>query len=367
MNRILLIGNGFDLAHSMPTKYTDFIKSIIVGSLNKFFLEGVSDFELFSIQKIRNDKTYEFISVLKEIEFSKFHQFIKFKSKWANSKATPESSTEEKDFIFICKSQFIADVFNETFTFGWVDIEHFFFQSLLHSYKYYHKKREGVIAEKINSINYYFGILRNYLQEYISGLTLPELSKNIEAKIFREMDVFNSELKPWNDTLILNFNYTHLIEKYITASDNGFRKVKHIQIHGKVKSSTNPIIFGYGDEMYDEFKDLEINLQNSELTYFKYSWYGLSANYRNLIRFIESDNYKVEFMGHSCGLSDRLLLNTIVENDNCKEIKFNYHKYNGGSNYIDLYQNIARIFSIAKRADMRKKVASYPEVKPLVV
>lgn len=26
MNRIILIGNGFDLAHNLPTKYEDFIK-----------------------------------------------------------------------------------------------------------------------------------------------------------------------------------------------------------------------------------------------------------------------------------------------------------------------------------------------------
>lgn len=34
MNRIVLIGNGFDLAHGLPTKYENFIN---LGETSKFF------------------------------------------------------------------------------------------------------------------------------------------------------------------------------------------------------------------------------------------------------------------------------------------------------------------------------------------
>ena len=34
MNRIVLIGNGFDLAHGLPTKYEDFINDYWEGFMN---------------------------------------------------------------------------------------------------------------------------------------------------------------------------------------------------------------------------------------------------------------------------------------------------------------------------------------------
>lgn len=36
MNRIILIGNGFDLAHGLSTKYEDFIK-LVLGTMGASF------------------------------------------------------------------------------------------------------------------------------------------------------------------------------------------------------------------------------------------------------------------------------------------------------------------------------------------
>ena len=36
MNRIILVGNGFDLAHNLPTKYEDFINWYSQERLNGF-------------------------------------------------------------------------------------------------------------------------------------------------------------------------------------------------------------------------------------------------------------------------------------------------------------------------------------------
>ena len=42
MNRIILIGNGFDLAHGLPTSYTDFIRGYYTIQKLKL-LEGGSE------------------------------------------------------------------------------------------------------------------------------------------------------------------------------------------------------------------------------------------------------------------------------------------------------------------------------------
>ena len=59
-------------------------------------------------------------------------------------------------------------------------------------------------------------------------------------------------------------------------------------------------------------------------------------------------------MGHSCGNSDRTLLNTIFEHENCSSIKPYYHKWDGGDNYFDIVCNIYRNFT--KNSSFREKV-----------
>ena len=55
------------------------------------------------------------------------------------------------------------------------------------------------------------------------------------------------------------------------------------------------------------------------------------------MEFIALGPYQVFIMGHSCGNSDRTLLNTLFEHDNCLSIKVFYRQYKDGTdNYIDL-------------------------------
>lgn len=37
MNRLILIGNGFDLAHGLKTSYSDFIKDYFCKAVNSFY------------------------------------------------------------------------------------------------------------------------------------------------------------------------------------------------------------------------------------------------------------------------------------------------------------------------------------------
>ena len=69
-------------------------------------------------------------------------------------------------------------------------------------------------------------------------------------------------------------------------------------------------------------------------------------------------------MGHSCGNSDRTLLNTLFEHKNCISIKpFYYQKANGSDNYLEIVQNISRNFTNMKL--MRDRVVNKEFCKPL--
>ena len=69
-------------------------------------------------------------------------------------------------------------------------------------------------------------------------------------------------------------------------------------------------------------------------------------------------------MGHSCGNSDRTLLNTLFEHKNCVSIKpYNYQKDDGSDNYLEIAQNICRNFTDMKL--MRDRVVNKMFCEPL--
>ena len=169
------------------------------------------------------------------------------------------------------------------------------------------------------------------------------------------------EYREWfllpDDILLLNFNYTNTAELY-------GKKFTTNYIHGKL-ADRDSIIFGYGDELDKDYQTLRDYNDNEYLRNIKSVKYLEADNYRKLLAYIESAPYQIYIMGHSCGNSDRTLLNTLFQHPNCVSIKPFYHfKDNGKDNYLDIVQNISRNFTDMKQ--MRNKVVNktYCEALP---
>ena len=232
---------------------------------------------------------------------------------------------------------------------------------------------EKYLVEKVEKINNYQNrlvykifdisekrtgkLLKEYLEEFPKEdeeeLVIENnlLYNDYNDKIIQR--IVNGEI--YHQTIFLNFNYTSTVKKYIDNLD--YRVFKEIQIHGEVENINNLINFGFGDEMDDNYKQIE-NLNNNEfLKYFKSFQYLQNNNYKKLLDFIETSKFQVYLMGHSCGLSDRTLLNTIFEHNNCRSIKVFYHlKEDGTDNYTDIIHNISRHFN--KKKLMREKIVN---------
>ena len=152
--------------------------------------------------------------------------------------------------------------------------------------------------------------------------------------------------------MLLNFNYTTIADDYFKPNDRLI--INHI--HGTLAAS-NSVIFGYGDELDEQYKILVNKKENLYLDNIKSIKYLESSNYRRLLSFVNADAFQIYIMGHSCGNSDRTLLNTLFEHKNCVSIKPYYHKRKDGSdNYMDLVQNISRNFTDMKL--MRDRVVN---------
>ena len=159
--------------------------------------------------------------------------------------------------------------------------------------------------------------------------------------------------------MLLNFNYTHTADLYCKK---GWIFTVN-QIHGDL-NNPNSVIFGYGDELDNDYRTIVNKNENKFLDNIKSIKYLEAENYRKLLSFIESEPYQIVIMGHSCGNSDRTLLNTLFEHKNCVSIKPYYYKIDENNDkYIELIQNISRNFTDMKL--MRDRVVNKTYCEPL--
>ena len=282
MNRIILIGNGFDLAHGFKTSYADFIYDYFKKAIEIFVKNGEFKDDLFELSY---SSAYKFDFNSQPLEITSFDRvkeiFELFKT---NNFAKPN---------IIFHSKLLQELYENLSNLKWVDVENIYFENLN-----YNKQS----LEKINKLNKDFNFLKSKLENYLDGLNLSKHSfrNNSFTRLFSDKiyknevvtKILDDDLNPSN-IHFLNFNYTNTIDNYYGHVSSYLNNVQleHNYIHGELNSKDNPIIFGFGDEMDDRYLEFE-NLKNNQLfTHIKSFKYSQTSNYHDLIRFVESDNF----------------------------------------------------------------------------
>lgn len=403
MNRLVIIGNGFDLAHGLPTSYRDFIDDL----WDRISINHENFEELVFV----NNEEFNFLNgkIIKN-----YSQFIECLNNYLSvHKASYRSVEWDKDGMYVIKygegkknylfkfiNVFFQIICSKNSIFNWVDIENEYYTLLKKSLKENHNEYivelnkqflvikqllEKYLIEKVeNNFNFskadvinFEKILetKNYDEKSLEKF-YEEISKKSEHEIERRFEEFEKEfILPGDipkkgyfkdqlslETHFLSFNYTSTVSKYLEKLnlDSSFLN----EIHGRLDDKSNPINFGFGDEMDKQYQEIEEKDDNEYLKNIKSFQYLHTSNYKRLLDLIDSDIYQVYIMGHSCGLSDRTLLNTIFEHNNCRSIKVFYHqKEDGTDNYTEIIQNISRHFN--KKKLMREKVVNKTLCQPL--
>ncbi len=356
-NKLVIIVNGFDLAHGLPTSYGHFIKWYLVSICEKM----KKSFQQYD-DKLINVK-------LKNLSRD-MHSFQMLKKDDTKIEWFFESDSSDKIFEIEYKSQFFRKLLNEMKSFSWVDIESEYYKSLIEIYDDVKGSRVVFIGtekeyfeSEVRKLNIDFEFFKNKLEEYLNTIDCKTIDNKQDINNLFSSEYIIGYHKEENPKLMhyLNFNYTETIEKYIWPQSN----YQLNYIHGLLNNQDNPIIFGYGDEIdkyYEEIQNLNIN---DFLNNFKSFGYFKTENYSNLLHFIESESFDVDILGHSCGLSDRVLLNTIFEHDNCESIKIHYYQKSEAENdFLSKTQEISRHFK--DKAKMRKRIVNFKDCKPLV-
>ncbi|MBU2526132.1 MAG: bacteriophage abortive infection AbiH family protein [Bacteroidetes bacterium] len=375
MNRLILIGNGFDLAHGARTSYTQFI----------------DDFWDNEIEKIKSElKTSNFIS----------NDFYTVKN--LDSLFLSGNRDEKIDDISDYKSMkllvnrygnlYLNDILIEKISEmrdsgfeNWVDIEQTYYDLLKTKGEYevkqlninlerikqklvdflsINKPKAGVVKETLREAIFQKFDLNDFSIEFKSYFNKMKVkiddNNSVQGQGPKENDdfFFDSDIYYPNEILFLNFNYTDTYKRYTTLSDTAQKRknknmISKIDIHGSINEiKGNSIIFGYGDEMDEDYIKIE-KRNNDYLENIKSIKYAETPNYKKLIKFLETDVYQVYIFGHSCGVSDRVLLNTIFEHNNCGSIKIYYHQREKDDNFNDIVKNVSRNFKDKSKMRIR--------------
>lgn len=362
MNRLIIIGNGFDLAHGIKTSYQDFILDYFKTCLIKCLESGSYKLSGSSLQRIGGYYNDELIEIKLINKYSNINYIEQLKSIISIKELV--NFCAKYEFKLFYRFELLQDTIEDYCQLNWVDLEDRYFDLLV---KYSDKATKLYSREQIKLINDKFEILKKLLKEYLekqqlefSNLSDKEPLINCFCdKIYKHelvtVKIKESEIP--ENLYFLNFNYTNTFEDYyryckvIIPSDFNY-------IHGNLYGAHGHAIFGFGDELDKRYIGFEDQKNNDLFKHIKSFEYLKTKNYYLLTRFVESQDFQVHIYGHSCGISDRTMLNQIFEHDNCKSIKIYYHKKEDGSNdYTEKTYEISRHFK--DKGLMRRKIVPF--------
>lgn len=418
INRLIIIGNGFDLAHGMKTRYKDFV--------NGYLRQRINEHRGSKSPKKTEDKLMSIIPLCDTNKVFRdnlppnyYTPSVEMLRDEYNDNLTPKQNLDK---VRACRyevqlSPFFDKIIEKIENKNWVDIEYAYYEYLCDICNKPELSKEEV-SEKIDELNEEMKCITSELAKYLrkqdeeyKNMNDAEMIREIirplrsqemavsadkywkefvvqrennstyqgRTKYFRDNDFYvEPKYKSHDGTdvyklfpekvFLLNFNYTTYIEpKFRNILPNlrvgSFVKEQLVcHIHGNLNDK-NSIIFGYGDdsdEMYKKLLDKNDNrfLENDKTV--KYLGY---ARYRNFLGFIESAPFQVCIMGHSCGISDKTLLSTIFQHENCVSIKPYFYENGDNDDYYEIIRNISRCFDDKKL--MRDRVVNKEYCEPL--
>ena len=322
---ILVIGNGFDLAHGLPTKYGDFLEWVKVikqvvkvkcgetfkdvewGKVNDKIKELIIDRSIygnkgvFSYEKICNELLNDNIWIEYFLQCNMYQKenWIDFESEISRIIKSIDDDMKQKGF-------------DENIVIGELPIS-FLSEKFINDFELLEQERDMCASKEIRKIEeeegarWNLGKTSDYLKEYKENHPFENLKEKITYKqlivrlendldrLIRALEIYLAEyVNVINDTeeckaiqgvnpdCVLSFNYSNTYERLY---DNT-RKIEYNYIHGKVDISntieSNNMVLGI-----DEY--LELERMNKEISFIAFKKYyqriykGTGCEYRDWI------------------------------------------------------------------------------------
>lgn len=413
---ILVIGNGFDLAHELPTKYTDFLEFCKMAS------------KIYDDEKIKRQQ-YELICLAE----SKLNEVIKqqllavFESRKAKRDFDDNSYTT---YSFTTDHPRINEFFTQIKDNIWIE---YFLKNLM-----YQKENwidfENEISKVIRSLdNDMHGLITDYslddkIFELSNDFLLEEYSQNLFVQLgnrsagdneeitFREVrdrllkdlsrlvrafeiylcnyveKVEIEKKSPDIDGLeidcILSFNYTHIFSKLYDVS----KLSKHEfadpfdYIHGEADINntinSNNMVLGIDEFLLDDRKNTDVEFIAFK-KFYQRIYKQTGCKYKEWIELIHKDSkrentwiydnqdhskdnfHNLYIFGHSLDVTDKDILRDLILNDNVYTTIFYYNKDVMGQQIANLVKVIGQD-ELIRRTSGNTKTIEFRLQQPMI-
>ncbi len=337
---ILVIGNGFDLAHGLPTKYGDFLKFVEVirqvlntkgeeidwkdihleiKELIKINMENVRN-NIFSQEQIWRELLEENFWIEYFLQYPMYQKenWIDFESEISNVIQSIDFDMKNNNLKLDDDDSIVSNFYLEKFfhkrlpaavlDFG-EDIQVITFREM-----------RDVLYQDLNKLTRAFEI---YLCEYVGKIESVKISK---------------EIKSLGIDHVLSFNYSHTYQKLYDKP----KKIKYDYIHGESRINStiesNNMVLGIDEYLNKKSKDKEIDFIAFK-KYYQRIYKKTGSEYKNWVDEIANSRYenevalrerfpkqipykkfnskhKLYIFGHSLDITDKDVLKDLILNDN---------------------------------------------------
>lgn len=356
--KILLIGNGFDLAHGLPTSYKDFLD--FCKMVRELYTYPIIDNEYNQKKLIdwNTDKTIK----------SKLLECYENRKNCFEDKITTQCKELDELYDYIKENVWINYFLEREKSIGenWIDFESEISNVVqaIETLKGYIERDEDVLKikdTKQKTIIYFLKIAKKSLQDVFNlkridgfiediSIELDKLIRSLEIYIcefVNEIDIIkeNDDIKTITPDYVLSFNYSNTYERIYGQS----KEVTYDYIHGKADIENNVdtcnLVLGIDEYLEDDKNDkLEFIAfkkfyqriyKSTDSTYMK--WVEQIKKYPEV-------NHNLFIFGHSLDKTDRDILKLLICNDNVTTKIYYYRKNKNDKKELGkLIKNLVRI------------------------
>lgn len=361
---ILLIGNGFDLEHDLPTKYKDFLEFIIdfdlASRMEKSLIKNCKD---EYIRGILEDNNPQVAIALKE--FIRGNLWIKYFKTVYNERL----KNKENWIDFESEISYIIQTFD--------DLKKYYESSYLNDDK--NQKNIENCINKLSRITRKNFLSEENLADNIKRLIndLDRLIGALEIYIFGKIN--NTQLQYYNPDIVniypdklISFNYSNT---YRLLYSNSRKDIKYDFIHGKAKDNVSPflweednnidsirksieknnMVLGIDEYLLDDRKNKEIDFISFK-KYYQRIYKQTGNRYKKWLEDIDKDIAKginkentLFIFGHSLDVTDGDILRDLINHKNVKTVIYYRNKETLG-------QQIANLVKVLNSDEVIEKV-----------
>lgn len=332
---ILVIGNGFDLAHGLPTKYYDFIKFVkllqkidgkddyqrnrIISDMKNYTAEN-SAINKSILDKMLDKSIYEnqyFKELVNCIKDNGWIEYFKDKAKIQSTWVDFEMSIKELIRMFDAIKR------NDEEELSLIDIQAVDIRNSMRNFVKEDRKvysytnpnlidlREIISSKFIDALESDLKKVIRALEIYIS-LFIEEIDCNFYKGIVKNIDK------------IISFNYSNTYERLYEINN-----IEFDYIHGKAnlerEINKNNMVLGIDEYLDDKIKDKYLDFIFFK-KYFQRIYKKTGCNYKywleEIVQYNEESN--IYFYGHSLSRADKDILKDLILCENVKITIFHH-------------------------------------------